>query len=115
MRYVFWLALILGWAVIGLGAYALAHDRHVQVDDQTLQWFKGLRNQNGFSCCDGTDGTKLEDPDWRMTDDGFEVKLEGEWRAVPPEAVLKASNRVGYAMVWIWNGRIACFMPGTGS
>jgi hypothetical protein len=88
---------------------ALAHDP----SHQHFEWFKSLQNSKGVPCCDGTDGVRIEDTDWRMVDDKFEVRVKGEWRPVPPENVLKASNRVGYAVVWIFNGQVLCFLPGT--
>lgn len=79
-------------------------------------WFNGLRNSQGTPCCDVTDGVKLEDPEWREDGDGsYSVHVNGQWMAVPPEAVLKEPNKVSYSVVWVYNGRILCFLPGSGT
>jgi hypothetical protein len=105
----FMLALIAACAATA----ALAHDPQHHVDGPTLNWFQELQNQRGWPCCDGTDGTRLEDPDWRMVEDKYQVRLEGVWRDVPPEALITQRNRVGYAMVWVMHNIVRCFMPGT--
>jgi hypothetical protein len=94
---------------------ALAFDRgqYAQTDDATRQWFDGLQNQRRVPCCSTADGTRVEDADWRRdADGGYSVRLNGEWIAVPPDALVTVPNRVGYAVVWIWQGRIQCFMRG---
>src|SRR5262249_42421056 len=69
---------------------------------------------------DTADGTRVEDPDWRPAGDGYEVRINGQWMAVPPEAGLTATNRVGYAIVWRWTDEdgvtyVRCFLPGPGA
>lgn len=94
-----------------LVAPALAHD------GPNGDWFKGLRNTNKLPCCDVVDGQRLEDADWRTTDNGeYQVKIKGEWITVPEEAVLNPKNRpIDYAVVWIYQGKITCFLVGSGS
>lgn len=85
------------------------------------KWFKDLRAKGtpggqGALCCDGTDATSLEDPDWELKDGHFRVRLNGEWVNVPDEAVVDAPNRYGPALVWPYTGYlpgIRCFMPGS--
>jgi hypothetical protein len=52
------------------------------------------------------------------------VPIEGEWYAVPPEAVIKTANPVGEAIVWYQTAyaegfadpkyRVLCFIPSDG-
>lgn len=87
--------------------------QYAQTDDATRQWFDGLQNQRLVPCCSTADGTRVEDADWRRDADGdYSVRLNGEWIAVPPDALVTVPNRVGYAVVWLWQGRVQCFMRG---
>jgi hypothetical protein len=86
-------------------------------DPQTSQWFKSLRSPQGVSCCDYVDGVRLEDPEWRQTEDAsYEVFARGAWHKIPPEHVVTATNRVGYAILWWPAGyeEPSCFLPGAG-
>lgn len=77
-------------------------------------WFKSLRNPRGVPCCEDADGFRLDDADWRIETDGsYSVRLNNEWVPVPPDAVVRDQNRVGYALVWIFNGRVNCFIAGS--
>lgn len=79
-------------------------------------YFNSLRNKHNVSCCDNADGKRVEDPDWRRSSAGYQVRLNGQWITVPPEAVIESANPVGYAIVWpvTYDGRtdIRCFLPG---
>jgi len=75
-------------------------------------WVESLKNGQGVSCCDNSDGFKVEDPDWRNVGDTFEVKIDGNWKQLEEHQIITEPNRIGYAMVWIWRGSITCFMPG---
>ena len=84
-------------------------------DSATSEWFRGLKNSQGVLCCDYTDGTRIEDPDYRENDDGsYEVTVGGVEIHVPVDRLVNASNRVGYATLWRdpRNGLLYCFMPG---
>jgi hypothetical protein len=84
-------------------------------DEATSAWFKSLRSPNGIPCCDYVDGVRLEDPEWRENDDGsFDVLARGKWNHVDAEHIVKATNRVGYAILWWPNGmdHPSCFLPG---
>lgn len=86
------------------------------IDPETKAWFESLKDKNGIGCCDTSDGTRVEDPDWRVTDTGrYEIKIGDRWFLIPPEAVLDGNNRVGFAIVWIAGGKIRCFLPGSGT
>lgn len=119
MRKVFWPSFIVGIAlVLLLGIWnspAGAHDaKHPELND----WFKSLNSKSG-SCCAEMDGTF--DPDWESKDGHYRVRIEGEWKDVPEDAVLKSPNLSGRTIVWWykfspWGTKsqimIRCFMPG---
>lgn len=96
-------------------AAALARDNgqfsHVQAD--VREWFKSLKSPNGVPCCDTADGTRLDDVDWRQDEQGYSVRIDGEWMRVPKEAIVDQPNRVGFAIIWRWGGKLQCFLPGT--
>lgn len=108
--------------LIVLLALTLPVRNHGQYAQSDLgQWFDGLENGDGTNCCSYADGVKIEGPDWHQTGDPAfpdEVYLDGDWIKVPREAIVKATNRVGFAVVWpvvtpgakTW---VRCFMPGT--
>ena len=77
-------------------------------------WMDGLKNRHGQPCCSDADG--ILDPEWESGGGKYRVKLDGNWIAVPPEAVITEPNRIGRAMVWPLNGysgtTIRCFIPG---
>jgi hypothetical protein len=79
------------------------------------EFFRSLTNQQGASCCDGSDGYRLEDPDWEVTGNGYRVRIQGQWIDVPPQAVVRQQNKVGFPVVWpvMIGGKIEirCFMP----
>ena len=99
-----------------------AHDRH---HPELGDWFRSLANSQGMPCCDGSDATRIEDVDWQTiceTDTSechYQVRLEGKWWNVPPNAVVQSGNRVGPALVWPVYRRdeifIRCFLPGAGT
>lgn len=95
-------------------ACAFARNDDGRYNDNPLRpWFDSLKNQKNFPCCSTVDGTRLEDPDWRIENDGsYSVRLDGQWLAVPPEAVITEKNRAGYVVVWRFNGKITCFLGG---
>src|SRR5580700_11178651 len=84
-------------------------------DAATSEWFRSLKNSRGESCCDYDDGVRLEDPEWReLEDHSFEVFSRGKWNKIPPNKVLKGTNKVGYAILWwpkAWDNP-TCFLPG---
>jgi hypothetical protein len=84
-------------------------------DPDTSEWFKSLKNPQGFPCCDYTDGTRIEDPDYRENDDGsYEVFAHAQWVHVDKEKIVTGTNRVGYAILW-WSNAAPlpyCFLPG---
>lgn len=93
---------------------SLAHAKNTGewdfIDDPTKEWFKTLRNSQGFVCCSISDGHAAV---WRRDGNGFEVLLNNKWVKVPDETVLKRTpNKVGQAVVWYSLAyEIRCFLP----
>jgi hypothetical protein len=84
-------------------------------------WFDSLASEKGL-CCSFADGVSIEDVDWDNSgpNNGYRVRLNGQWMNVPPEAVIKQPNKFGAAVVWPYqdaNGvtQIRCFIPGASS
>ena len=83
------------------------------------EWFEGLRSPGHGPCCSDADGSFLDDPDWKIADDGshYVARFEGEWIDIPNDALVTEKNRVGKAMLWVYRGisgpYVRCFMPGT--
>ena len=75
------------------------------VDPALSGWFRSLRQPGtGISCCSMAD---CRTTDYRMTEEGYEALIDGEWRPVPPERVLDhTENPTGRAVV--------CYLPGKG-
>lgn len=99
-----------------LCAPALAFDSEKWGHDAaTSQWFKSLRAPTGIPCCDYADGVRLEDPEWRESQDGtYSVFAKGKWWAIDKDHIVTAPNRVGYAILWWpehWD-HPSCFLPG---
>lgn len=89
------------------------------IDPATRDWFRSLRNPNtSIPCCDVTDGTRLDDPEYRENPDGsYEVFIFGEWRHVDKSQVINPKDRkVEYGIIWWAPGldHPYCFMPGAG-
>jgi hypothetical protein len=90
----------------------------VQNSPAIRQWFNTLQSKSGGLCCSFADGQTVEDPDWKLTEKGYQVYYKSVWMDVPPEAVVQAGNRVGHAVLWPVEAGypqgtvIRCFMPG---
>lgn len=80
-------------------------------------WFKSLKSKAGVLCCDGADGERVADPDWKTQNGKYLVRLKGQWIEVPEESLVTEPNKIGQTMVWPYEmqGRthIRCFMPGS--
>ncbi len=102
---------------LGMYVLAFAKDDGRYGDSPNKSWFRGLLNNEGQSCCDVADGQRIEDADWRSTADGhYQVKINDAWVTIPDYAVLNPKNRpVDYAVLWIYKGRIMCFLVGSGT
>lgn len=114
----FILSLALIWFFLALPS------RHVYARDMdgkyasspNHEWFASQKNNNNVSCCEIADGHHLDDADWKADDKGnYWIRINGDWREVPDYAVINPKNRpVDYAVVWIYQDQIYCFMAGAG-
>lgn len=102
-----------------LPTVSLAHDDGRFAGSPLKPWFESLGTKAGGLCCALADG--IVDVTWSTTPDGhYRVHVWGRWVDVPDEAVVKAPNRLGPAVVWpyvqdIPSGiliQIKCFLPG---
>ena len=106
--------------------YAYPHDvngAYVQLSPEMREWFRGVHPQGhpswgqGYPCCDIADGQDLLDADWDSQDGHYRVRVDGEWLAVPDDAIVTEPNRYGRTVVWLVyvNGApaVKCFMPGS--
>jgi hypothetical protein len=105
---------------LALAAMTMAEARDPDgryADSPLKQWFDGLKSQQG-PCCSFADGVSVSDVDWDTQEGHYRVRLDGRWIIVPDEALVRAPNRFGPAVVWPYKGRggetlIRCFIPGT--
>jgi hypothetical protein len=102
-------------------------------DGNMGNFLHGLQSKKG-SCCTGFDGHPPEAV-FQISNNHYQVRLEGQWVDVPPEAVIDEPNKYGAAVVWYsvsragaqgyWDGstwhptgpgettfNIRCFLPG---
>lgn len=72
-------------------------------DPALATWFRSLKAPNGTACCAVADCRRATH---RLTKEGYEVLIAGQWIAVPWERVLRRiDNPTGEAVV--------CRQPGT--
>ena len=95
-------------------------DNHGNVGD-LKPWFDQLASQKGL-CCSFADGITVKGVDWDTggPNNGYRVRLDGQWVNVPESALIKEPNRFGDAVVWPYRDadgttQIRCFMPGAGT
>jgi hypothetical protein len=106
-------------AALALCTPAVARDngQFGNVPPDVRAWFKGVKSPTGIPCCDIADGHPT---DYDMRENRYWVPINGQWIAVPPEAVVHdEGNPTGDAVVWytVYNGTayIRCFVPGGGA
>jgi hypothetical protein len=82
-------------------------------------WFEAQHSVEGRWCCNISDGHILDDDDWQIVGDGYQVKIAGEWWGIPAAAMRDphgGSNPTGHAIAWYnWGPHgpaIYCFAPG---
>lgn len=99
--------------IIGAGAGASHAAPPPNPDPGLSRWFGDLVDPDtGIPCCDETDCRVVEE---RVTNDHFEVLLEGRWHTVPAEKVLRRrENPIGRAVLCYSKALgIMCFVPGS--
>ncbi len=110
------------WLLIGFVVYILIilgtiSNAHDQKRPELDSWFKNLSSKSSGLCCNGSDATGLAENDWESKNGNYRVFVFGQWRDVPPNAVLDVPNLAGRTLVWVSKGyltgvTIRCFMPG---
>jgi hypothetical protein len=104
-----WVLMLVGALLISWSAFA-----HDPSHPEWNSWLMTQHNQNNGMCCDGEDTHVLADNEWRTVSDHYEVLNNGKWIEVPDWALTKTrDNPTGNALLWVWNGRVQCFKPGT--
>jgi hypothetical protein len=90
---------------------AFAHDpKHPEWNG----WLMSQHNQNDGVCCDGNDTFVLTDKEWRIANGHYDVLYDGAWHKVPNWALTKTQDNItGSALLWVWDGHVQCFKPGT--
>jgi hypothetical protein len=79
-------------------------------DMSLAPWFNSLQQpRTGISCCSIADCRRT---DSRLAGDHYEALIDGQWRPVPPEAVVeRTDNPTGRAVVCYTPARgIMCFI-----
>ena len=102
-----------------VGTQARDNGQYSQVSPDIKRWVEGLTDHQGRGCCATADGFRPEEVDWDIAENSYRVMIGGKWFTVPEGAVIKETNRIGYALVWYYvnNGSvfIRCFLPGSGA
>jgi hypothetical protein len=108
-------------SLLAFSAVSEARDygQYDNVAPETKSWIESLKNAHGLSCCATADGYQPDDVEWDMTGNHYRVKIENRWIVVPDSAVIKGTNRIGHAIVWLdgyvdsdGSRSVRCFLPG---
>lgn len=112
-------------ALLGVAMFAgwMAHGAPppgTDLSSPVHQWFERQRNMRGVNCCSISDGHVIDNDEWRVVGDRYEVLINGEWHRVLPEKLRDPAggpNPMGKAVVWYTTAfgpvMIYCFSPGT--
>jgi hypothetical protein len=87
---------------------ALAHDGPTPLD----AWYRSLTTPTGYSCCNTSDCSPVEA---KIDGDHWSAQIDGIWRPVPPEVILKRENMDGRPIACIYRGEFRCFIPSSAS
>lgn len=92
---------LLALALLAWAKPAWAHD-----------WYTGLRNASGESCCGGSDCHPVATSEARQEADGtLSVLWDGKWYVVPDEAILvDAYSPDGRLHLCFWGGKVKCLI-----
>ena len=110
-------AFAIGWCMKAKGAPPPGTD----LNSALHAWFDRQHNVKGGWCCRLSDGHILADDEWRATGNGYQVKIDGDWFDITPNALrdpVGGPNPTGHAIVWYlkhsgFGVSIYCFAPGT--
>ena len=94
-------------------AQAHIHDR-----PDLSNWFEGLHNNQGGSCCHDSMKEAVVIDDYTANGDGsYEINLDGHKVHVEERQIVTVPNKYGMALAWPQSGRHAvwCFLPGAGT
>jgi hypothetical protein len=105
-------------AVSVTAATAMDRGQFANVPLEVREWFEHLQSPNGVPCCSYADGHRTG---YDTRQDQYWVPIEGEWYPVPPETVIKTTNRYRLQSADEYPGvssdpkyRILCFVPSDG-
>jgi hypothetical protein len=86
------------------------------------KWFARQYNMRGGSCCGEADGHRLNDNQWRIAGNHYQVQIDNVWYPIEDWQLrrdVNDANPTGQAIVWYnydrskYNGtQIYCFTPG---
>ena len=110
MRHTPLIALILAAAAAGIAAHAAPPEN---ADPRLSDWYGSLRQPGtGMSCCSIAE---CRPADQRVTANGYEVFVGGEWRVVPPEKIIQGKENLDGRPVVCWTPALGvmCFVRGT--
>ena len=113
--------IILAVTMVLASAATQARDngQYSQVSPDIKRWVEGLTDTQGRGCCATADGFRPDEVEWDIAENSYRAMIAGKWFTVPDGAVIKETNRIGYALVWYYmdNGtvHIRCFLPGSGA
>jgi hypothetical protein len=115
------------FATLACAAASQARDfgQYSQVPRDIRNWVESLADGKGIPCCATADGAVPEEFTWDIGANHYRVKVYGQWVTVPDAAVIKGSNWLGHAVVWIAYDdpvfeaepilSVRCFLPGPAS
>lgn len=90
-------------------------------DDRIKTWIDGLKNGNGVSCCDESDGFKVDEDDvvYDVKEGRYRVQIRGQWYFIGDKQLLSTPNLIGRPIVWYTMSLdgtpyVFCFLPGAG-
>ncbi len=106
-------------ALLAVWCHAASAAPPPDADPDLAAWFHDQHSVSRAWCCDISDGHILDDSDWRTGPHGYQIRINGIWSDVPPDALRDPAggpNPTGAAVAWwsVSDGgvRIYCFAPG---
>lgn len=111
---VFWFSVI---TFLFCGAYAWGHG--AQYTAEETAWMERQYAIDGMKCCAPYDFHVIQDPEWRMRDGHYEVRVHNQWHQVPRGRLLRhipedPSPFPGQALLFRTNSNpptVWCFYP----